>query len=155
MMSCQSRVHKMRCLIQRVSRAQVDVDGLVVGKIDKGLMILVCAMQDDDESSVQQLSKKVVNLRIFSDDAGKMNKSLLDVGGQVLIVSQFTLAADTSRGNRPGFSNAASPDEGKALYQSFCQQISSFGIRVETGEFGADMQVSLTNDGPVTIWLEF
>lgn len=117
-------------------------------------MILVCAMQGDDETRAQQLAKKVANLRIFSDEAGKMNKSILDIGGAALIVSQFTLAADTSRGNRPGFSNAASPDQGNALYEAFCQNIRDAGIRVATGQFGADMQVSLTNDGPVTIWLE-
>ena len=105
-------------------------------------------------TKAQQLAKKVANLRIFSDDAGKMNKSLLDVGGDALIVSQFTLAADTSRGNRPGFSAAAHPDLGKALYQDFCRHVGDFGITVATGEFGADMKVTLTNDGPVTIWLE-
>lgn len=144
----------MRCLIQRVSKAQVDVSGETIGVIDRGLMMLVCAMQGDDEAKAQQLAKKVTNLRIFSDEAGKMNKSVLDVGGEALIVSQFTLAADTSRGNRPGFSNAASPDQGNALYEAFCQNIRDAGIRVETGKFGADMQVTLTNDGPVTIWLE-
>ncbi len=154
-LGCQHRKHKMRCLIQRVSHAQVDIDGRTVGKIGKGLMVLVCAMQDDGEANLVQLAKKVVNLRIFRDDAGKMNKSLLDVEGEALIVSQFTLAADTSRGNRPGFSNAAHPEMGKSLYEAFCDQISNLGVHVETGEFGADMQVSLTNDGPVTIWLEF
>lgn len=144
----------MRCLIQRVSKAQVDVSGETIGAIDRGLMMLVCAMQGDDEAKAQQLAKKVTNLRIFSDEAGKMNKSVLDVGGEALIVSQFTLAADTSRGNRPGFSNAASPDQGNVLYEAFCQNIRDAGIRVATGEFGADMQVTLTNDGPVTIWLE-
>ncbi len=144
----------MRCLIQRVSKAQVDIAGETVGAVDKGLMILVCAMQGDDEAKAQQLAKKVASLRIFSDEAGKMNKSVLDVGGAALIVSQFTLAADTSRGNRPGFSNAASPDQGNALYEVFCQNIRDAGIRVATGQFGADMQVSLTNDGPVTIWLD-
>ena len=145
----------MRCVIQRVSQAQVDIDGRTVGNIGKGLMILVCAMQDDDQSNVQQLAKKVVNLRIFADEAGKMNKSLLDVGGAALIVSQFTLSADTSRGNRPGFSSAAAPEAGKSLYESFCRQVNEYGVDVETGEFGGDMKVSLTNDGPVTIWLEF
>lgn len=144
----------MRCLVQRVSQAKVEIAGRTAADIQHGLMILVCAMQDDDRTKAQQLAKKVANLRIFSDDAGKMNKSLLDVGGDALIVSQFTLAADTSRGNRPGFSAAAHPDLGKALYQDFCRHVGDFGITVATGEFGADMKVTLTNDGPVTIWLE-
>lgn len=144
----------MRCLIQRVAQAKVEIAGQTVGEVGRGLMVLVCAMQDDDEVNVQQLAKKIANLRIFQDDAGKMNKSVLDVAGEALIVSQFTLAADTSRGNRPGFSNAAKPELGKSLYESFCRQVEAHGIRVATGEFGADMQVSLTNDGPVTIWLE-
>ena len=144
----------MRCVVQRVSQARVVIAQRTVADIQQGLMILVCAMQGDDPTKAQQLAKKVVNLRIFSDDAGKMNKSLLDVGGGALIVSQFTLAADTSRGNRPGFSNAAPPELGKALYEEFCQHVSDFGVAVATGEFGADMKVTLTNDGPVTIWLE-
>ena len=144
----------MRCLVQRVSQANVVIADHTVADIQQGLMILVCAMQADDPAKAQQLAKKVVNLRIFSDDAGKMNKSLLDVRGGALIVSQFTLAADTSRGNCPGFSSAASPELGKALYEEFCRHVSDFGISVATGEFGADMKVTLTNDGPVTIWLE-
>ena len=144
----------MRCLVQRVSQANVVIAERTVADIQQGLMILVCAMQADDPTKAEQLAKKVVNLRIFSDDAGKMNKSLLDVGGDALIVSQFTLAADTSRGNRPGFSNAAAPDRGKALYEQFCRHVNDCGVSVATGEFGADMKVTLTNDGPVTIWLE-
>ena len=144
----------MRCLIQRAASAKVEVSGVVAGKISRGLMILVCAMEGDSDANASQLAKKVVNLRIFPDEAGKMNKSLLDIGGQALIVSQFTLAADTSRGNRPGFSDAAKPEQGKNLYEMFCHFITEHGVHVETGEFGADMQVSLTNDGPVTIWLD-
>ena len=144
----------MRCLLQRVSEARVDISGETTGEIGRGLMILVCAMGDDDEDNAAALASKVVKLRIFSDDAGKMNKSVLDVDGACLVVSQFTLAADTSRGNRPGFSYAAPPDRGNALYLRFCDFLRDHGLTVETGEFGADMQVTLTNDGPVTIWLE-
>ncbi len=144
----------MRCLVQRVSQANVEINGRIVGEIGCGLMILVCAMQADGEDNARQLANKVVNLRIFSDDAGKINKSLRDVGGSALIVSQFTLAADTSRGNRPGFSRAAPAETGQALYRAFCGFVSELGVSVATGEFGADMKVSLTNDGPVTIWLD-
>jgi len=144
----------MRCLVQRVSNASVEIAGQTVGAIDGGLLILICAMADDTEENAVQMAKKVVNLRIFSDENGKMNRSLLDIGGAALIVSQFTLAADTSRGNRPGFSSAAPPDAGNADYQRFCQLVGEFGVAVETGEFGADMQVHLINDGPITIWLD-
>ncbi len=144
----------MRCLIQRVSQARVDIAGKTVGEIGQGLMILVCAMAGDGEENAATLARKVVNLRIFADDQGKMNRSLLDIGGAALVVSQFTLAADTSRGNRPGFSSAAPPAEGNALYQHFCALVAEHGVEVETGEFGGDMNVTLTNDGPVTIWLE-
>ena len=144
----------MRCLIQRTSGAGVEIAGRVAGEIGKGLVILVCAMREDTEANAVQLAKKVVNLRIFADDAGKMNRSLIDIGGQALVVSQFTLAADTSRGNRPGFSAAADPEHGNKLYEQFCAELRGYGIPVATGEFGADMKVNLTNDGPVTIWLE-
>lgn len=117
-------------------------------------MILVCAMQGDDEHKADQLAAKVSKLRIFKDDAGKMNLSVVDVGGSALVISQFTLAADTSRGNRPGFSEAAPPDQGKHLYEVFSQRLQDKGVPVETGEFGADMAVELVNDGPVTIWVE-
>ena len=144
----------MRCLIQRTSGAGVEIAGRVAGEIGKGLVILVCAMRDDTEANAAQLAKKVVNLRIFADDTGKMNRSLVDIGGSALVVSQFTLAADTSRGNRPGFSAAAGPELGEKLYEQFCAELSGHGVAVATGEFGADMKVNLTNDGPVTIWLE-
>jgi len=111
-------------------------------------------MQGDDEEMPAKLASKISKLRIFTDDAGKMNKSLLDIGGSALVVSQFTLAADTSRGNRPGFSQAAPPGEGRKLYEAFVDDLSSLGVPTETGEFGADMKVSLINDGPVTIWVE-
>lgn len=144
----------MRALIQRVSDAQVVVDGQTIGKIGPGLLVLVCAMQGDDASKPAQLAAKISKLRIFADDAGKMNLSLKDTGGSALVVSQFTLAGDTSRGNRPGFSSAARPDEGRALYEQFASEIAALGITTETGQFGADMKVTLTNDGPVTLWLD-
>ena len=144
----------MRALVQRVSEARVSVDGKVIGEIGPGLLVLVCAMQGDSEENARKLADKVARMRIFRDDAGRMNRALLDTGAAALVVSQFTLAADTSRGNRPGFSAAAPPDEGRALYLAFADALEQAGIPVETGEFGADMQVALVNDGPVTIWLE-
>ena len=144
----------MRALIQRVSNASVAVADETIGEIDAGLLILVCAMQGDNDDAARKLATKIPKLRIFRDDAGKMNQSLLDTGGAALVVSQFTLAADTSRGNRPGFSAAASPVEGKRLYELFAAELAAQGITIETGEFGADMAVALVNDGPVTIWME-
>lgn len=144
----------MRCLIQRTSEASVSVDGQVIGQIGPGLVILVCAMQDDTEADARALAGKVSKLRIFRDDQDRMNRSVLDTGGSALVVSQFTLAADTSRGNRPGFSSAAAPEQGEALYQAFGKFLSGLGVPVETGRFGADMKVRLTNDGPVTIWID-
>ena len=144
----------MRSLVQRVSEASVMVDGDTIAQIDEGLLVLLCAMNGDTEGQVQFLSRKIANLRIFEDEEGKMNKSIQDVGGVALVVSQFTLAADTSRGNRPGFSNAAPPEDGERLYQRFCDLLSDHGVPVETGKFGADMKVHLVNDGPVTIWLD-
>jgi D-tyrosyl-tRNA(Tyr) deacylase len=144
----------VRALIQRVTQASVRVDDAVIGQIGPGLLILVCAMDGDDASKSSALAAKISKLRIFADDAGKMNRSLLDTGGEALIVSQFTLAADTSRGNRPGFSTAAKPDEGRALYEAFVADIAALGISTDTGSFGADMAVSLTNDGPVTVWMD-
>ncbi len=144
----------MRALLQRISSASVKVDGTVIGQSGPGLMILVCAMQGDGETQADQLAEKIAKLRIFKDDAGKMNRSILDIEGSALVVSQFTLAADTSRGNRPGFSGAAPAAEGEHLYEAFVHNLSSRGIPVETGAFGADMAVELVNDGPVTIWME-
>ena len=144
----------MRALLQRVTEARVTVDGAVIGQIGPGLMILVCAMQGDAEDQAKALAAKVGKLRIFQDDEGKMNRSVLDVGGSALVVSQFTLAADTSRGNRPGYSSAADPETGNRLYEVFAQALSESGIPVATGRFGANMAVSLTNVGPVTSWLE-
>ena len=144
----------MRALVQRVTEARVRVEGESIGAIGPGLMILVCAMAGDTEAEAEALAAKIAKLRIFKDDAGKMNRALLDTGGAALVVSQFTLAADTSRGNRPGFSAAAAPDAGNRLYEHFAAHLAHLGIETARGRFGADMQVSLTNDGPVTIWLE-
>lgn len=144
----------MRALVQRVSRAEVAIAGEVIGRTGPGLMILVCAMQGDTGAEADRLAAKTAKLRVFEDEAGKMNRSLLDTGGGALVVSQFTLAADTSRGNRPGFSAAAAPEDGERLYLHFAHALAALGPQVETGRFGADMAVTLTNDGPVTIWLE-
>ena len=144
----------MRALIQRVTEAAVRVDGQTIGQTGPGLLILVCAMQGDDATQAEALAAKISKLRIFQDEAGKMNRSVIDTRGSALVVSQFTLAADTSRGNRPGFSTAAPPAEGERLYRHFADQMTSLGIPTETGQFGADMKVSLVNDGPVTIWID-
>ncbi|MEM8850169.1 MAG: D-aminoacyl-tRNA deacylase [Pseudomonadota bacterium] len=141
----------MKAIVQRVSEARVEIDGTIVGRCGPGLMILVCAMQGDDDSNANALAARIAKLRIFRDDDGRMNHSILDTGGQALVVSQFTLAADTSRGNRPGFSMAAPPERGERLYERFAQSLRDQGISVETGRFGADMAVHLVNDGPVTI----
>ena len=141
----------MIALLQRVSRAQVDVGGQTIGAIGPGLLVLVCAEPSDSAATADRLLAKVLKLRIFGDEAGKMNLSVQDVQGGLLIVSQFTLAADTRSGNRPGFKDAAPPDQGRVLYQHFVDQARTQHPEVATGEFGADMQVSLLNDGPVTI----
>lgn len=141
----------MIALLQRVSRAQVDVGGQTIGAIGHGLLVLVCAEPTDTPATTERLLAKVLKLRIFGDGAGKMNLSVQDVQGGLLIVSQFTLAADTRSGNRPGFKDAAPPEQGRALYQHLVDQARAQHPVVATGEFGADMQVSLLNDGPVTI----
>jgi len=143
----------VRAVLQRVSRASVTVEGAVTGQIGPGLLILICAMQGDTEAEADRLAAKIVKLRIFKDEAGKMNRSVRDIGGAALVVSQFTLAADL-RGNRPGFSTAAAPDEGKRLYEHFSARIAAEGVPVQNGIFGGDMDVSLSNDGPVTIWMD-
>jgi D-tyrosyl-tRNA(Tyr) deacylase len=143
----------MRAVLQRVSRASVTIGGETVGRIDQGLLILVCAMAGDTQAEADRLAAKIAKLRIFKDADGKMNLAVGDGGNAALIVSQFTLAADL-RGNRPGFSPAAPPDVGKPLYDYFCARIAAAGISVQTGVFGADMDVMLHNDGPVTIWLD-
>ncbi len=144
----------MRALIQRVTEASVTVDNEVCGEIGPGLLVLVCAMQGDDEAAAEQLAAKIAKLRIFKDETGRINRSVLDTGGSVLVVSQFTLAADTRSGNRPGFSQAAPPVEGERLYLHFAEAVRQQGLTVATGRFGADMKVALVNDGPVTIWLD-
>lgn len=141
----------MLALLQRVKQARVEIDGQSVGAIDAGLLLLVCAERGDNEATGDKLLAKILKLRIFSDEQGKMNKSVVDVGGGLLIVSQFTLAADTTGGNRPSFTNAAAPDEGRRLYDYFVAQARTAHPVVQTGQFAADMQVYLVNDGPVTI----
>jgi D-tyrosyl-tRNA(Tyr) deacylase len=138
-------------VLQRVSEARVLVDGQVIGAIGPGLLVLLCAERDDSEVQGDRLLAKILKLRIFSDEAGKMNKSVQDVGGGLLIVSQFTLAADTSGGNRPSFGAAAAPEAGRRLYDYFVAQAKTAHPVVQTGRFGADMQVHLVNDGPVTV----
>ena len=143
----------VKALIQRVSEASVRVDGENTGQIGPGLLVLICAMDGDTDVQAQTLASKIAKLRIFRDEAGKMNLSLRDVGGAALIVSQFTLAADL-RGNRPGFSTAAKPEQAKRLYDHFTALIAAEGIATANGIFGADMAVHLINDGPVTIWMD-
>jgi len=144
----------MRALIQRVSEASVSVGGAVIGQCGPGMLILVCAMAGDTEAEAERLAARIAKLRIFKDEADKMNRSVRDIGGTALVVSQFTLAADTSRGNRPGFSAAAPPDEGERLYLHFAEALGREGVPCQTGRFGADMAVALVNDGPVTIWMD-
>lgn len=141
----------MIALLQRVSQARVDISGETVGQIGPGLLVLVCAEPEDTEAVGQKLLAKILKLRIFADDQGKMNRSVQDTGGGLLIVSQFTLAADTRSGNRPGFTGAAAPALGEALYDRFVAMAREQHPVVQTGRFGADMQVHLVNDGPVTI----
>jgi D-tyrosyl-tRNA(Tyr) deacylase len=138
-------------LLQRVREARVDIDGATVGQIDHGLLVLVCAEPSDTEAQAVKLVDKLLKLRIFSDDAGKMNRSVQDVAGGLLVVSQFTLAADTRSGNRPGFSGAAPAAQGEALYEAVLRLACERHPVVASGRFGADMQVHLVNDGPVTI----
>lgn len=141
----------MRAVVQRSLAAQVTVEGQTVGAIDHGFVVLLGVGPNDTQIDSDYLAEKISKLRVFSDDAGKMNLALADVGGQILSISQFTLYADTRRGNRPSFTDAAKPALGEQLYQAFNAKLRQLGITVATGEFGGDMQVSLTNDGPVTI----
>lgn len=143
----------MKAVVQRVSEAQVSVDGAVIGAIDAGLLVLLGLAPKDTLETVEWMAAKVLGLRIFADDTKPMNRNVLDVGGQVLVVSQFTLTADTSRGKRPSFVTAAPPDQALELYNLFVSALEK-SIAVSTGEFGADMQVQLVNDGPVTFVLE-
>jgi D-aminoacyl-tRNA deacylase len=144
----------MKAVIQRVASARVDIAGQTVGAIGAGLLVLLCAERGDADALADRMLAKILKLRIFSDEAGKMNRSLQDIGGGLLVVSQFTLAADVSGGNRPSFTQAAAPDEGRRLYDYFVAQARAAHPVVATGEFGADMQVHLVNDGPVTIPLQ-
>ncbi|MFZ6674290.1 D-aminoacyl-tRNA deacylase [Undibacterium sp. Xuan67W] len=143
----------MIALLQRVTEAKVVVDGHTIGAIDAGLLVLLCAERGDSESQADALLKKLLAYRVFSDDAGKMNRSLTDTKGGLLLVPQSTLAADTNSGTRPSFTPAAPPDEAKRLFDYVVQHAASKHEHVATGQFGADMKVSLTNDGPVTFWL--
>jgi D-tyrosyl-tRNA(Tyr) deacylase len=144
----------MRAVVQRVTSAQVSVEGELTGKIDAGLCVLVGVGKDDTEAEATTLADKVVKLRIFEDEAGKMNKSLLDVGGALLAVSQFTLYGDSSKGRRPSFAPAMEPERAEQLFEGFCVACRSLGVSVATGRFRTHMSVSLVNDGPVTLWLD-
>ena len=144
----------MRALIQRVTEARVTVDGERIGEIGTGLCVLVGVTHDDDEATATKLASKVAQLRVFDDDAGAMNRSLLDTGGAALVVSQFTLYGDTTRGRRPGWSAAAPPEVAEPLIEAFGRELQALGVPVATGRFRADMQVALVNDGPVTLLLE-
>lgn len=143
----------MRAVCQRVSEARVRVDGRVVGEIGAGLCVLLGVAADDVEAEAERLARKIAALRVFPDEAGRFDRSLLDVGGGALVVSQFTLLADTSRGNRPSFTEAARPERAEPLYEAFCREVRGAGVHVATGVFGAKMDVELVNDGPVTIVL--
>ena len=144
----------MRAVIQRVTSASVSIEGSVVGEIEKGFLILLGVGQDDDEPEVERLWSKIFKMRIFDDAEGKTNLSLADVSGSILVVSQFTLYANCKRGNRPSFTEAGAPDKAERLYEAFVERAKRDVNRVETGRFGADMNVSLVNDGPFTIWLD-
>ena len=144
----------MRALVQRVRQAKVDIDGRTVGQIGHGYLVFLGVGQADDEACARKLWDKIRKMRIFDDEAGKTNLSLADVSGEVLVVSQFTLYADCKHGNRPSFTQAGAPDAARALYERFCEMVRADLGQVQTGRFGADMQVSLVNDGPFTIWLD-
>lgn len=144
----------MRALLQRTSGARVRVDGVVIGAIDRGVVVLLGVGPDDDAAVTEGLARRVTELRIFDDAEGRTNRSLVDVGGAALVVSQFTLYADTRRGRRPGFTGAAAPDLAERLYQRFAAALRELGITVATGRFGSVMEVELVNDGPFTIWLD-
>ena len=144
----------MKAVVQRVAEARVVVGSEVVGEIGAGLCVLLGVGRDDDESTADRLAEKTARLRIFENEAGKFDRSILDTGGGTLVVSQFTLIADTAKGNRPSFTNAARPEDAQRLYEVFCSALRNLGVKVETGSFGARMRVELVNDGPVTIVLD-
>jgi D-tyrosyl-tRNA(Tyr) deacylase len=144
----------MRTLLQRVERAEVRVDGSTVGSIGPGLLVLLGVGHADDDATAEAMGRRIVEVRIFADEQGRTNRSLVDVGGEALVVSQFTLYADTSRGRRPGFTDAAPPELAERLYERVCAAIEASGTRVARGRFGAEMAVELVNDGPFTIWLD-
>ena len=144
----------MRAVVQRVKKSKVTVAGSITGEINKGLTILLGVGQEDSERDIDYLADKIINLRIFEDNNGKMNLSLLDVGGELLVVSQFTLYGDCRKGRRPGYDRAARPETAKELYEGFVEKCRSFGVKVQTGIFQAEMLVDISNDGPVTLLLD-
>lgn len=144
----------MRALVQRVTHAEVTVEGETTGRIEAGLLVLLGVTHDDTPDQASFLARKVSKLRIFNDEAGKMNLSVRDIGGRVLVVSQFTLYADVRRGNRPSYTHAAAPEHAEALYERFMAALGQEGLRVASGRFGAHMKIDLLNDGPVTLWLD-
>ena len=144
----------MKAVVQRVKKTTLSVDGELISEIDKGLAVYLGVEKGDEQSFSEYLAKKIANMRIFEDENGKMNLSVIDVGGEILLISQFTLCADTTRGNRPGFDSAEKPDIAKKTYEEFGKMLSSYGVSVKYGVFGADMQISQHNDGPVTIIME-
>jgi D-tyrosyl-tRNA(Tyr) deacylase len=144
----------MKALIQRVSSAHVEITGTTVGGIGRGLLVFLCAVKGDAEKDLEYIARKVSSLRIFEDEQGKMNRSVMEINGEVLVVSQFTLAASTRKGNRPSFDNAEAPEQAKRMYELFIKRLRDIGVPVQTGTFAAMMQVSLVNDGPVTISLD-
>ena len=144
----------MRALLQRVTEASVSLEGEVFSQIGPGLVVLVCTEKGDDEAAADYFARKIANMRLFADGDGKTNLSILDVGGEALVISQFTLAADWRKGNRPGFSAAADPETAQRLYKYLCQRLAGEGVPVTTGKFRSHMAVSLVNDGPMTIWMD-
>jgi D-tyrosyl-tRNA(Tyr) deacylase len=152
---CRQKITPMRLLIQRVSQASVTINGIETSTIKTGLLLFLGIEESDNEKDIDFLCQKTINLRIFDDENGVMNKSVLDIGGEILVISQFTLHASTKKGNRPSYIRAAKPETAIPLYEQFCEKLSEmFGKKVKTGEFGANMQIELINDGPVTIWMD-
>jgi D-tyrosyl-tRNA(Tyr) deacylase len=144
----------MRVLLQRVSEASVAIEGEILSAIGPGLLVLICTEKGDDEADADFFARKIANIRLFADADGKTNLSILDVGGAALVISQFTLAADWRKGNRPGFSAAADPETAERIYEYLCKQLAAEGVPLKTGRFRSNMAVSLVNDGPMTIWMD-